>query len=125
MAIGSVFAALNTMYSAVSTRLVEIGTLRAIGFKGSSILISLMLESMILATLGGFAGAGIAYIFFNGYTASTLTGGSFTQTAFAFAVTGDIVKQGMILALTVGFFGGLLPAFNAARQNITDALRSI
>ncbi len=125
MAIGSVFAALNTMYSAVSTRLVEIGTLRAIGFKGSSILISLMLESMILATLGGFVGAGIAYIFFNGYTASTLTGGSFTQTAFAFAVTGDIVKQGMILALTVGFFGGLLPAFNAARQNITDALRSI
>jgi len=69
MAIGSVFAALNTMYSAVSTRLVEIGTLRAIGFKGSSILISLMLESMILATLGGFTGAGIAYIFFNGYTA--------------------------------------------------------
>ena len=125
MAIGSVFAALNTMYSAVSTRLVEIGTLRAIGFKGSSILISLMLESMILATLGGLAGAGIAYIFFNGYTVSTLAGGSFTQTAFAFAVTGDIVRQGMILALTVGFFGGLLPAFNAARQNITDALRSI
>jgi len=125
MAIGSVFAALNTMYSAVSTRLVEIGTLRAIGFKGSSILLSLMIESMILATLGGLIGAGTAYIFFNGYTASTLAGGSFTQTAFAFAVTGDIVIQGMILALAVGFIGGLLPAFNAARQDITEALRSI
>ncbi len=125
MAIGSVFAALNTMYSAVSTRLVEIGTLRAIGFKGGSILLSLMIESMILATLGGLIGAGTAYIFFNGYTASTLAGGSFTQTAFAFAVTGDIVIQGMILALAVGFIGGLLPAFNAARQDITEALRSI
>ena len=84
-----------------------------------------MIESMILATLGGLIGAGTAYIFFNGYTASTLAGGSFTQTAFAFAVTGDIVIQGMILALAVGFIGGLLPAFNAARQDITEALRSI
>ncbi len=125
MAIGAVFAALNTMYSAVSTRLVEIGTLRAIGFNGSSVLLSLMLESMILATIGGLLGALIAFVLFNGMTVSTLAGGSFTQTAFAFAVTGEVVKQGMILALVVGFFGGLLPAFNAARQDITTALRSV
>ena len=88
MAIGAVFAALNTMYSAVSTRLVEIGTLRAVGFQGGSVLLALMIESMILALLGGLLGAGISYLIFNGYTVSTLASGSFTQTAFDFAVTG-------------------------------------
>ena len=125
MAVGAIFAALNTMYSAVSTRLVEIGTLRALGFKGSTVLVSLMIEAMILATIGGLLGASIAYVLFNGYTVSTLAGGSFTQTAFAFAVTGDVVQQGMSLALTVGLIGGVFPAFNAARRDITEALRSI
>ena len=125
MAVGAVFAALNTMYSAVSTRLVEIGTLRALGFNGSTVLVSLMIEALILATIGGLLGAGIAYALFNGYTVSTLAGGSFTQTAFAFAVTGEIVQQGMALALIVGFIGGLFPAWNAARRDITEALRSI
>jgi putative ABC transport system permease protein len=125
MAVGAVFAALNTMYSAVSTRLVEIGTLRALGFNGSTVLVSLMIEALILATIGGLLGAGIAYALFNGYTVSTLAGGSFTQTAFAFAVTGEIVQQGMTLALIVGLIGGLFPAWNAARRDITEALRSI
>ena len=125
MAVGAVFAALNTMYSAVSTRLVEIGTLRALGFNGSTVLISLMIEALILATIGGLLGAAIAYGLFNGYTVSTLAGGSFTQTAFAFAVTGEIVQQGMTLALIVGLIGGLFPAWNAARRDITEALRSI
>ena len=111
MAIGALFAALNTMYSAVSTRLVEIGTLRAIGFQGSSVLFALMLESMILALFGGLLGSGIAYLVFNGYTVSTLAGGSFSQTSFAFTVTADIVRQGLILALVVGTFGGILPAW--------------
>ena len=113
MAIGALFAALNTMYSAVSTRLVEIGTLRAIGFQGSSVLFALMLESMILALFGGLLGSGIAYLVFNGYTVSTLAGGSFSQTSFAFTVTADIVRQGLILALVVGTFGGILPAWKA------------
>ena len=125
MAIGAIFAALNTMYSAVSTRLVEIGTLRALGFKGSTVLVSLMIEAMILAVIGGLLGAGIAFVLFNGYTVSTLAGGSFTQTAFAFAVTGEVVQQGMSLALIVGLIGGVFPAWNAARRDITEALRSI
>jgi len=125
MAVGAIFAALNTMYSAVSTRLVEIGTLRALGFNGSTVLVSLMIEALILAIIGGLLGAAIAYALFNGYTVSTLAGGSFTQTAFAFAVTGEIVQQGMTLALIVGLIGGLFPAWNAARRDITEALRSI
>ena len=125
MAIGAVFAALNTMYSAVSTRLVEIGTLRALGFKGTTVLLALMLEALLLAMIGGLLGAAIAYILFNGYTVSTLAGGSFSQTAFAFAVTADVVQQGLTLALFVGLIGGLFPAWNAARRDITEALRSI
>ncbi len=125
MAIGSIFAALNSMYSAVSTRLVEIGTLRAVGFRGSSILAALMIESMMLALAGGLLGAGLSYIVFNGYTVSTLAAGTFSQTSFDFAVTGDIMIQGLILALVVGFLGGFLPALRAARQNITDALRAL
>jgi putative ABC transport system permease protein len=85
----------------------------------------LMIEALILATIGGLLGAAIAYSLFNGYTVSTLAGGSFTQTAFAFAVTGEIVQQGMTLALIVGLIGGLFPAWNAARRDITEALRSI
>ena len=108
MAIGAIFAALNTMYTAVST-----------------VLFALMVESMVLALLGGLLGAGISYFIFNGYTVSTLASGSFTQTAFDFAVTGSIVSQGLILALIVGFLGGLLPARRAAVQDITEALRAI
>ena len=125
MAIGAVFAALNTMYSAVSTRLVEIGTLRALGFKGTTVLLALLIEALLLATLGGLLGGAIAYILFNGYTVSTLAGASFSQTAFAFAVTGEIIQQGLTLALLVGFIGGVFPAWNAARRDITEALRSI
>jgi len=125
MAIGAVFAALNTMYSAVSTRLVEIGTLRAVGFHGSSVLFALMIESMFLALMGGLLGAGLSYLIFNGYTVSTLASVSFTQTAFDFAVTGEIIGQGLILALIVGFLGGVLPARRAATQDITEALRAI
>ncbi len=125
MAIGAVFAALNTMYSAVSTRLVEIGTLRALGFKGTTVLLALLIEALLLATIGGLLGGAIAYILFNGYTVSTLAGASFSQTAFAFAVTGEIIQQGLTLALVVGFIGGVFPAWNAARRDITEALRSI
>ena len=125
MAIGAVFAALNTMYSAVSSRLVEIGTLRALGFNGLTVLMALMIEALILSILGGALGAGIAYVLFNGYTVSTLAGGSFSQTAFNFAVTGEVVGQGLTLAIIVGLIGGIFPAWNASRRDITEALRSI
>ena len=94
MAVGAIFAALNTMYSAVSTRLVEIGTLRALGFKGSTVLVSLMIEAMILAIIGGLLGAGIAFVLFTVYTVYTLDGAPFTPHAFAFAVTRVCVTHG-------------------------------
>jgi putative ABC transport system permease protein len=122
MAIGAVFAALNTMYSAVSTRTVEIATLRAIGFGGTSVVVSVMFEALVLAFIGGATGAGLAYLFFNGVTISTL-GGSFSQVAFDFAVSTELMRQGLIWAVALGALGGLFPALRAARLPITVALR--
>ena len=84
-----------------------------------------MIAALILSMASSLLGAAIAYILFNGYTVSTLAGGSFSQTAFAFAVTGEVIQQGLTLALFVGFIGGVFPAWNAARRDITEALRSI
>lgn len=123
MGFGALFSALNTMYSAVSTRTKEIATLRAIGFGGVPVMVSVLAESMLLALLGGLLGAVIAYFMFNGYTISTL-GAGFTQVAFSFAVSPQLVAIGLILSLAIGFFGGLLPAFSAARTNIPTALRA-
>ena len=123
MGFGALFSALNTMYSAVSTRTKEIATLRAIGFGGLPVMVSVLAESMLLALLGGLLGAVIAYALFNGYTISTL-GAGFTQIAFSFAVSPKLVAIGLILSLCIGFFGGLLPAFSAARTNIPTALRA-
>jgi putative ABC transport system permease protein len=123
MGFGALFSALNTMYSAVSTRTKEIATLRAIGFGGLPVMVSVLAESMLLALLGGLLGAVIAYALFNGYTISTL-GAGFTQVAFSFAVSPKLVAIGLILSLVIGFLGGLLPAFSAARTNIPIALRA-
>jgi putative ABC transport system permease protein len=123
MGFGALFSALNTMYSAVSTRTKEIATLRAIGFGGLPVMVSVLAESMLLALLGGLLGAVIAYVLFNGYTISTL-GAGFTQVAFSFAVSPKLVAIGLILSLVIGFFGGLLPALSAARTNIPIALRA-
>jgi putative ABC transport system permease protein len=123
MAIGAVFGALNTMYSAVSARTREIGTLRALGFGALPVVASVMAESLLLSLLGGAIGAVFAYIVFNGYAVSTL-GGGFTQVAFEFAVTPALVVLGMILALFIGFIGGLAPAIRAARLPVTAALRA-
>lgn len=123
MAIGAVFAALNTMYAAVSNRTVEIATLRALGFGATPVVISVMIESIFLAIIGGLVGAAIAYFGFNGYTVSTLNQGSFSQVAFDFAVTGELVRNGIIWALVLGTLGGLFPAIRAARLPITVALR--
>jgi len=123
MAIGAVFAALNTMYTAVVTRTVEIATLRALGFGRLPVVVSVMIESMALALLGGVLGALVAYVGFNGYTVSTLSNVSFSQIAFDFAVTPDLLRDGLVWALGLGAIGGLLPAVRAALLPITVALR--
>ncbi|MDE0039645.1 MAG: ABC transporter permease [Gammaproteobacteria bacterium] len=123
MAIGAVFAALNTMYTAVVTRTVEIATLRALGFGRLPVVVSVMIESMALALLGGVIGALVAYVGFNGYTVSTLSNVSFSQIAFDFAVTPELLRDGLIWALGLGAIGGLLPAVRAALLPITVALR--
>jgi putative ABC transport system permease protein len=122
MGLGAIFAALNTMYASVSARTREIATLRAIGFGGLPLVISVMVEAMLLAFIGGVIGAVLAFIFFNGMTVSTL-GGSFTQLVFNFRVTPGLVGFGVVLALAIGFLGGLLPALRAARMQVTTALR--
>jgi len=123
MALGAMFGALNTMYSAVSDRSREIATLRALGFAPRSIVISIMIEAFVLALIGGLIGALLAYVFFNGLTVSTLNFASFTQVVFAFAVTPDLLIQGIVLALIIGLIGGLAPAIRAARMPIVAALR--
>ena len=122
MAVGAIFAALNTMYSAVSTRTVEIATLRALGFGGTPVVASVVLEALLLAILGGVIGAAVAYFGFNGWTVSTL-GGSFSQVAFDFAVTPELLVFGIVWAVGLGLIGGMFPAVRAARLPITTALR--
>jgi putative ABC transport system permease protein len=123
MALGAIFAALNTMYAAVSARSKEIATLRAIGFGGFAVLVSVMIEAVVLSLVGGAIGAAAAYLLFNGISLSTL-GQNFTQVVFAFKVTPQLVVTGLVIAMVVGFIGGLLPAIRAARMRVTDALRA-
>lgn len=124
MAIGAIFGALNTMYAAVATRAREIATLRAIGFRGLPVVISVLLETMLLALAGGVLGAAIAWLIFNNYTVSTL-GANFSQVVFAFKVSPDLVWNGIKWALAIGFVGGLFPALRAARLPVTTALREL
>ena len=123
MALGAMFAALNTMYAAVGARAREIATLRAIGFRGLPVVVSIMLESLILALAGGLLGALAAYVLFNNMAVSTL-GSNFTQVVFRFAVTPALVVNGLIIAVAIGMIGGFLPALRAARQPVTTALRA-
>jgi putative ABC transport system permease protein len=124
MALGAVFAALNSMYAAVAARSREIATLRAIGFGGLPVVLSVMIEALVLALAGGALGAAIAYVLFNGFSVSTL-GQNFTQVVFAFKVTPALVARGLIIAVVIGMFGGLLPAIRAARMPVTTALREL
>jgi putative ABC transport system permease protein len=122
MALGAVFAALNSMYAAVAARSKEIATLRAIGFGGSPVLISVMIEALLLALAGGVLGAVLAYLLFNNLSVSTL-GQNFTQVVFNFKVTPELVVRGLIIALLIGMVGGFLPALRAARAPVTSSLR--
>ncbi len=123
MGVGAVFGALNTMYTAVSARTQEIATLRAVGFGASPVVISVLIESLLLAAAGGLIGGGLAYGLFNGFQTTTLNIQSFSQVAFAFAVTPDLLLRGTAFALLMGVVGGLFPAVHAARLPVAAALR--
>jgi len=125
MAIGAVFGALNSMYSSVSARGTEIATLRALGFGPFAVLVSTIIESTLLALVGGLLGGALAYVVFNGFRVSTFNGNSFSQVVFDFAVTGDLLAQGIVTALIIGLVGGLLPALRAARLPVAQALREL
>ena len=125
MAIGAVFGALNTMYSAVSTRTREIATLRALGFGSGAVVASLMIESLVLALAGGALGGGLAYFAFNNFHTSTMNFQSFSQVTFAFRVTPQLLVRGIVWSAVIGSIGGLFPAIRAARLPIAAALREL
>jgi len=125
MGFGAVFGALNTMYTAVSARTREIATLRALGFSSGPVVISVIVEALVLSLLGGALGAGLAYLLFNGFQAATINYQTFSQVAFAFAVTGPLVVGGLAYAVVMGFVGGFFPAIRAARLPVATALREL
>ena len=125
MAVGAIFGALNSMYSSVSVRGKEIATLRALGFGPTAVLFSTVIESVLLAFTGGVLGGLIAFAVFNGFQVSTLNGVSFSQVVFNFAVTPELLVQGLKAALIIGVVGGLFPAIRAARLPVAQALREL
>lgn len=124
MAIGAVFAALNAMYASIVARAREIATLRALGFQAVPTALATLIESVALAFLGGVLGCAVAWLALNGFQASTL-GTSFSQIVFNFAVTPDLLFQGIVAALIVGLVGGTFPAVRAATAPVTTALREL
>jgi putative ABC transport system permease protein len=124
MAIGAVFGALNTMYSAVSERGREIATMRAVGFTGGAVVLSFLVEALLIALVGGLVGS-LAVLPLNGLTTSTMNFQTFSNLAFAFKITPDLLIEGIIFALLMGVIGGLLPAIRAAVQPVATALRSL
>lgn len=125
MGIGAVFGAILTMYTAVSTRAREIATLRALGFNSGSVVVSVLAESLALGAIGGLIGGAAAYFGFNGYQTSTINFQTFSQVAFAFRVTPELLFMGLFYALLLGLVGGLFPALRAARLPIPSALREL
>jgi len=123
MGVGAVFGALNTMYAAVAGRAREIATMRALGFRGLPVVVAVMLETMLLALIGGLLGGAIAWLIFNGYTVSTLSS-NFSQVMFQFKVSPELLWNGIKWALGIGLVGGLFPALRAARLPVTEALRA-
>jgi putative ABC transport system permease protein len=123
MAFGAIFGAVLTLYSAVAARGREIATLRALGFGGSPVVLSVLAEAMLLGLVGGALGGGLAYALFNGFRAATMNWQSFSQVTFAFAVTPLLVVTGIVGALLMGLVGGLFPALRAAWTPVAQALR--
>ena len=125
MGIGAIFGAVLTMYSAVVTRTREIATLRALGFGSLPVLVSVVGESLFLALIGGAIGGALAYLGFNGFQTSTMNFQSFSQIAFAFAVTPRLLVIALLYSLLMGLVGGMLPAIRAARLPVVTALREL
>jgi putative ABC transport system permease protein len=121
--LGAIIGAMVTMYSAVANRTAEIGTLRALGFQRKSILTAFLVESLLLGFLGGLAGLFFAS-FMQLFTISTMNFQTFSELAFSFSITFEILYKALIFSLVMGFVGGVLPAIRASRMNIVDALRS-
>lgn len=124
MGIGACFGGMNTMYASVAYRTREIGTLRALGFSKASILTSFVIESMILSLVGGVIGCLLA-LPVNGIATGTMNFRTFSEVAFSFRITPDLLLSALIFSLLLGFIGGLLPSRLAARMPITKALREI
>jgi putative ABC transport system permease protein len=122
MAVGAVFSALNTMYSAVSSRAREIATLRAMGFGGGAVAISVLVEALVLAIAGAIIGSLLAWVLFNGHVTSMSPNTMATQTVFALAVTPGLMGLGIVWALVIGGIGGLFPALRAARMPVAQVL---
>lgn len=121
MAVGALFAALNTMYSAVSTRVVEIATLRAIGFGPWSVMASVLAEALLLALSGAALGAAVVWFLYHGNTIAM--GGAMSAVVFRLELTPAVLGTGALLACGLGFLGGLLPAIRAVRSPVATALR--
>jgi putative ABC transport system permease protein len=124
MAIGAVFGALNTMYSAVAERGREIATMRALGFGAAAVVVSFLIEALLIAFVGG-AIACVAVLPLNGLTTSTMNFQTFSNLAFAFKITPELLVKGIVFALTMGIIGGLLPAVRAATGPVASALREL
>lgn len=124
MAVGALFSALNTMYSAVESRTREIATLRAIGFGGDAVVISVLVEALLLAFVGASIGALFAVLAFNGRMSSTIGGGG-AQLVYSFAIGPWLVAIGIVCACAIGLVGGLFPAVRAARLSVAAALRAV
>ena len=125
MGLGAIIGAVLTMYSAVVARTREIATLRALGFGSLPVMLSSLGESMVVALAGGVLGGTLAYLGFNGFQTSTMNWQTFSQVAFGFAVTPNLLIQGLTYALIMGFLGGIIPAIRAARLPISKALREL
>lgn len=125
MGIAALFAALNTLYNAVASRVREIATLRALGFGGFPVVVSVLVEAMILGAVGGLIGGVLALLFFNGMHSSTMNWSSFSQMTFAFTVTPQLMLTGIIYGLILTFIAGILPGIRAARLPITAGLREL
>jgi putative ABC transport system permease protein len=122
MGLGALAGALNTMYTSVSSRAAEIATLRALGFSNLSAFVGTIVESVVISLIGGVIGAIGAFTFMDGISTSTM-GGNFTQVVFQFEMSSELIKDGMIMALIIGFVGGFFPAFQAARLPVIVAFR--
>lgn len=124
MAVGAIFGALNTMYSAVAERGREIATMRAVGFSTWNVILSFLFEALLISFLGGIIGC-LAVLPLNGLTTSTMNFQTFSNVAFAFKITFDLLLLGVLFALVMGVLGGLLPAIRAAVQPVSVALREL